>query len=80
MPSRAAIAADHEADADALGFEVVDHLRGFLRAARSAEHGAALVMNVCHRIGRKRQQRMTVACDQPLVTVAETADVAHAVA
>ena len=79
-PVHAAVAADHEQDADAIGFQVVDQFRGFLRSARGAQYRSALVMDVRDRFGRERQREMTIARDQPLIAVAKAEDLSHAVA
>ena len=82
-PQRAgerAVAADDEQHADAVRLEVVDQLGRVLRAARGAEHRAAVVVDVRDRLGREHHRLVPVARDQPLEAVAEPGDATHAVA
>jgi len=76
----AAVAADHEQDADAVGFQVVDHLRGFLRSAGRTQQCAAFVMDVRDRFRRQRHHLVAESRDEPLVAIAEAEDALHAVA
>ncbi len=60
--------------------EVVDDLARVLRAARRAEDGAALVVDVRHRLGREDHGVVAEAGQQPLEPVAQPQDVADPVA
>ena len=64
-----AVAADHEQDADAVRFEMVDDLTGILRSARRAEDGPALMMDVRDRCRRQCEGLVTEARDQSFVAV-----------
>ena len=69
-----AVAADHEQHADAERRERVDHLDRVLAAARRAEHGAALLVDLAHLRRAQAHRLVAVARDQPLEAVAEAED------
>ena len=74
-----AVAADHEQDVDGVGLEIVDHFAGILRAARRAEDGAALVMDVRHRLRGQLDRFMAEARNQAFVSITKAEDAFDAV-
>ncbi len=75
-----AVAADHEQDVDAVGFEIVDDFARILRSARGTEDGAALMVDVGHRLRGQRHRFMAAARNQSFVAIAKAEDALDAVA
>ena len=73
-----AVAADHEQQVDAERDQPVHHLVGVLRAARGAEHRAALSVDAVHDL-RGQSDRLGSALDQPGVPGAEAGHLADPV-
>ena len=73
-PPERAVAADDEERPDAELLERVDHLPRILTAAGRPEHGAALLVDVGHGLGREANGRAIVALDEALEAVAEPED------